>query len=258
MLKAFERALHPCKPPGLHLGLGRLAGSCSKDCALRILLWIGLCLLLLGLGFLADAPVARALTLHSSPGWRQLAIYASKAGEGWVVGLMGLAASLSLFLLRRFHASRGVFLVAFTGLMTGATATIIRSLLGRTRPDSHELQGFYGVWHDSHWIIGKYEFGAFPSGHVATVIGFAAAAWFIDKRFGALAALYALVVSWSRIALGCHHFSDEIAAAILGVCGAYFVLACLGPPISGLGQSLERIWLRRRKALPSLPANNQH
>src|SRR5690242_7414673 len=254
MLKAFERALHPCKPPGLHMGLGRSAWSCSRDCALRILLWIGLCLILLGLGFLADGPVARTLTLQSSPGWRQLAIYSSKSGEGWVVALMGLAGSLSLFLLRRFHASRGVFLVAFTGLMTGAMATIIRSLLGRTRPDSHELQGFYGVWHDSHWIIGKYEFGAFPSGHAATVIGLAAAAWLIDRRFGALAACYALLVSWSRIALGCHHFSDAVASAILGIYGAHLVLARLGPGVYCLSETLQNGWKSRKESGSSLNA----
>jgi len=257
MLKAFERALNPCKPTDLQMRLHRPAWAATKDCFHRVLFWVFVSLILLTLGFLADGPVARVLTLQSSTFWRQLAIYASKAGEGWVVALFGATASLLLFLVRRFQASREVFLVAFTGLLTGGAATVIRSLLGRTRPDSHELQGFYGVWHDSHWIIGKYEFGAFPSGHVATVIGLAAAAWFIDRRLGILALFYALVVSWSRIALGCHHFSDEIAAAIVGVYGAQLVLTRLGPPIFGLGQYLQETWLQRKRSTPRTPSQDK-
>lgn len=257
MLKAFERAFNPGKPTGSQMRENRLSWAPSKDCFHRVWFWVVTSLVLLALGFLADGPVARVLTLQSSTFWRQLALYASKAGEGWVVALVGATGSLLLFMARRFHASRGVFLVAFTGLLTGAAATVIRSLLGRTRPDSHELQGFYGVWHDSHWIIGKYEFGAFPSGHVATVIGLAAAAWLIDRRFGTLAFLYALLVSWSRIALGCHHFSDEIAAAIVGVYGAHLVLAWLGPTICGLGQYLQDTWVHRRRPLPQSPNQDE-
>lgn len=252
MLKAFERGLGPRKP-GINNGLSRCVGELAKGRVPAATLWLAFSMFLLCLAFLVDAPVARVFTLGSSNFWRQFAIWASKAGEGWVVGVAGIAGSLTLFLLRRFTASRRVFLVAFTGLITGAAATILRSLLGRTRPDSHEVQGFYGVWHDSHWIIGKYEFGAFPSGHVATVIGLAAAAWLIDRRFGALAAFYAVLVSWSRIALGCHHFSDAVASGILGIYGAQLILTRLGPSMHYLGQHFQNVWSARLR----LPARGQ-
>lgn len=251
MLKAIERALTPCKPDALRVGSLSSAWDLGRDRLQRPLFWSVFSLILLALAFLADGPVSRLLTLQTSSFWHHLALYASKAGEGWVVAVFGVTGSLLLFLLRRFQASRAIFLVAFTGLLTGAAATIIRSLLGRTRPDSHELQGFYGVWHDSHWIIGKYEFGAFPSGHAATVIGLAAAAWLLDRRFGTLAACYALLVSWSRIALGCHHFSDAVAAAILGIYGAHLILTRLGPSICSLGQYLQNAWLQRKGVVNS-------
>lgn len=253
MLKAHHHALNPRKA-GFCDGLGGSIQRRGKGGALRSTRWLALSILLLCAAFLIDEPVARIFTLQSSTFWKHLAAYSSKAGEGWVVAVAGAVLSLALFLLRRFAASRLVFLVAFTGLLTGAAATIIRSLLGRTRPSSHELQGFYGVWHDSHWIIGKYEFGAFPSGHAATVIGLAAAAWLIDRRFGMLAAIYAILVSWSRIALGCHHFSDAVAAAILGIYGAHLILTRLGPSIQQLGQSLQDAWLSRHRSLGS-PSN---
>jgi membrane-associated phospholipid phosphatase len=182
--------------------------------------------MVLTLGFFMDGPVARMFTLPFSGFWRHAAGYASKAGEGWVIALIGAIASAALFLARRFQASRAVFVVALTGLLSGATATVIRSLLGRTRPSSHEIQGFYGVWHHAHWIFGRYEFGSFPSGHAATAIGLAAAAWLIDRKIGILAGCYALLVSWSRIALGCHHFSDVVAAAILGIYCAHLLISC--------------------------------
>jgi hypothetical protein len=169
------------------------------------------------MAFLVDEQAARIIRLRSDNVWHSVAVYASKAGEGWVIVAAGAMFSLLLRWFRRPKASESVFLVALIGLITGATATVLRSLLGRTRPDSKELQGFYGLWHQEHWIIGKAEFGSFPSGHAATVIGLAMAAWLIDRRFGTVAAAYAIVVTWSRIALGCHHFSDTVAAAILGI-----------------------------------------
>ena len=256
VFKLSGRVFEPCKSHGLHLGASRSDWTASKDAVLRLVLWIVLSLLLLTVAFVADDRVANWLKLQSSGFWKQFAIYCSKAGEGWVVALVGGVASVLLFLGRRFEGSRRALLVAMTGLLTGGAATVIRSLLGRTRPSSHELQGFYGVWHDSHLIIGKYEFASFPSGHVATVIGLAAAAWLLDRRLGVLATLYAVLVSWSRIALGCHHFSDEVAAALLGIYGAHVVLTRLGPAVNSVVEHLQQVWLARRGRMPTHEGNN--
>jgi membrane-associated phospholipid phosphatase len=246
MPNASERSLTPrCKSGDWPVGSLQPAWELKKERIQRILVWSVLSLVALTLAFLADGSVARILTLQSSTFWRDLAVYSSKAGEGWVVATVGGIGSIVLFLCGRVHVSKILFLTAGTGLLTGAAATIIRSLIGRTRPDAQELQGFYGIWHDSHWIIGQYQFGAFPSGHAATVIGLAAATWLLDRRFGILAALYALLVSWSRIALNCHHFSDAIAAGILGVFGAQLVLTYIAPVVMSLLQHLHNAWLAR-------------
>jgi len=222
----------------------------SRNDLLRLCGWVGLSLILLTASFLMDQPVAHLLTVEPSGFWRHFAGYCSKAGEGWVVATIGVMGAVFFFLNQRYQASRDVLLVSITGLLTGAAATIIRSLLGRTRPSSHEIQGFYGIWHDSHWIIGRYEFGSFPSGHAATAIGLAAAAWLLDRRLGLLATLYALLVSWSRLALGCHHFSDEVAAALLAIYGAHVVLRRLRPKVFYV---VEQLRLARRPAQPACP-----
>jgi membrane-associated phospholipid phosphatase len=253
MVKVFACAFSTCKTAKLPTTYLPRAFYPLKRQPARVAFWIVLSVLVLLIAFGADAPVGHVVTVGSSPLLSLLAGCFSKAGEGWVVALTGATASLFLCWRRRFEASRAVFLIAMTGLLTGAAATIIRSLLGRTRPNAHELQGFYGIWHDSHCIIGKYEFGAFPSGHAATVIGLAAAAWLIDRRLGVLTTVYAVLVTWARIAMGCHHFSDAVASAILGIYGAHVVLARLGPTVYCFGEYLQNAWLERKGAGSQIP-----
>jgi undecaprenyl-diphosphatase len=205
-------------------------------------LWISVSCLAIGIALLLDDPIAHAANIDSSPFLQSFARLMSRLGEGWVVALLGVICPALLLLLAQTSAARVVFLVALIGLLTGATATVLRSVIGRTRPNAHIAQGVYGIRHDSHWIIGKTEFGSFPSGHAATVVGLAAAAWMMNRRLGVAAGAYATLVSWSRIALGYHHFSDIVAATILGVVGAHFLLTRAGVWLKPLGQALQGTW----------------
>jgi undecaprenyl-diphosphatase len=162
-----------------------------------------------------DDPVTGFFQLNAK-GWAwTTASLLSKYGDWPPLLVAGLAVVLFLLLLRRFEAGRLLLVVLIAGMLTGLSATVIRSLTGRTRPGAEAPQGFYGVRHDSHWIIGKYEFGSFPSGHTATVAGLAVAAWLVNRRFGAAAAIFGAAVAWSRMALHCHHFSDVVASTVL-------------------------------------------
>lgn len=238
MLKTLESAFGTGKLSHLR---GRVFPRNEKPSRISLqsaLLWSLLSVIIIAVSFRLDEPMSQLLTLGKTSAWIPMAQIASKTGEGWVVAVVGILCTLFLFWRRRFRGSEAAFLIGLAGLLTGATATILRSLLGRTRPTSGEVQGFYGVWHDSHFLVGKYEFGAFPSGHAATVIGVAAAAWLIDRRLGLLASVYALIVSWSRVALGCHHFSDIVAAGIVGIIGAQVILSRLGPGLHAIADLL--------------------
>lgn len=69
------------------------------------------------------------------------------------------------------------FFVTLTSELFGLAGIIIRLLAGRTRPSNHLVpQGFYGLWHDGHWIAEQYKFSSFSSGHAATAAGLVAAA----------------------------------------------------------------------------------
>ena len=197
-----------------------------------------------------DNRVDGALDASQNLPLHHFAWWCSKLGEGWVPAAVGIACTLLLALLNRPSAAAKILFVTLTCELTGLAGLLLRVLTGRTRPLAHVPQGFYGVWHDGHWILGKYEFSAFPSGHSATAVGLAAAAWLVHRGWGALASLYALAVLWSRIALQCHHLSDVVASTALAIPLALLSNKVLLPSVEFQVGNLHRAWqnLALRKA----------
>jgi len=208
----------------------------------NLLLW-----LLAGAGAVAlawplDNRVDAALAASHSHALYDFAWWCSKLGEGWVPAAAGIVCALLFVLLNRPGVAARIFFVALTCELTGLTGLILRILTGRTRPLAGVPQGFYGVWHGGHWIIGKYQFSAFPSGHAATAVGLAAAAWLVHRGWGALAAIYALAVMWSRVALQCHHLSDVVASTVLAIPLAIISKQVLFPSVEFQFGNLHRAW----------------
>jgi membrane-associated phospholipid phosphatase len=192
--------------------------SVSNKSRLSVWLWLLAGAAAVALAWPFDITVDTALTASPKGNLFKAAWLCSKLGEGWVTALFGIFFAAFFLVLNRPTAAAKIFFVALTSELTGLAALILRVLTGRTRPLNHDVpQGFYGVWHDGHWIIGKFLFASFPSGHAATVVGFAAAAWLVHRGWGAVAAVYALAVMWSRIALQCHHLTDVVASTMLAV-----------------------------------------
>jgi membrane-associated phospholipid phosphatase len=166
----------------------------------------------------------------------------SKYGDWqYLLGLGGVVIA-ALFLFRRYRASRVLTLILIAGMLAGFSCTLIRSTVGRTRPIAQHPQGFYGPRLDSHWIVGKYEFGAFPSGHTATAMGLAAAIWMFSRRWALVMGSVGAAIAWSRIALGCHHFSDVVAATVWAFFVAPAVVLLLNPILSRLWRKFFGRW----------------
>jgi membrane-associated phospholipid phosphatase len=182
-----------------------------------LFIWGGIGILAVLAAFALDGAVDGLLRLDSRGLIYKLAGLLSRTGDWPVLSVIGLCLVVLLYFLRRPEISRLILLVLVAGMLAGFSATVIRSCAGRTRPSSQLPQGFYGPRHDSRWIFGRYEFGAFPSGHTATVAGLTAALWLVRRRWAAAFAVFAVAVGWSRIALNCHHFSDVVAAAVWGI-----------------------------------------
>jgi membrane-associated phospholipid phosphatase len=165
-----------------------------------------------------DASVDKALLAAGNPNLKAFASAFSKIGEGWVIALIGILGMTIFLFLKRTELASKFFFVALTSEVAGLAATILRIFIGRTRPNNHSVpQGIYGVWYHGHWIIGKYAFSSLPSGHAATAVGLAAAAWLIHRGWSAIFFIYALGVMWSRIALAAHHLSDVTASIFLAI-----------------------------------------
>ncbi len=181
-------------------------------------LWLLAAGAVLGLSWLLDNRVGAALDATRDPALKNFAWWCSKIGDGWVPAAAGFFFAAVFLVAKRPVVAAKIFFVMLTCELTGLAATILRVLFGRARPLNHDVPpGFYGVWHDGHWIIGKFAFSSFPSGHAATAAGLAAAVWLVHRGWGLVAMLYAVAVMWSRIALQCHHLSDVVASTLLSI-----------------------------------------
>jgi membrane-associated phospholipid phosphatase len=195
-------------------------------------LWLIAGIILVAAMFPLDDAVDGALVVPPSSPLHELAWWCSKLAEGWVIAVVGILLAAFLAWRKKPALAANVFFVGFTSEIAGLIALILRLLFGRTRPTAPLPQGFYGLWHDGHWLIGKYQFSSFPSGHSATAAGLVAAAWLVNRRWGAVALIYAVAVMWSRIALRCHHLSDVVASAVMSVMVALLLKKYFAPRIA--------------------------
>lgn len=190
-----------------------------------------------------DTRVCIALDATNHATLHQIAWWCSKFGEGWVIAVVGIFFSLIYLLANRPGVAANIFFVALTSELTGLAATILRLFFGRARPSNHEVaQGFYGMWHDGHWILGQFKFSSFPSGHTASAVGLMAAAWLVHRGWGALLAVYAVAVMWSRLALQAHHLSDVLASTVLAITLAVWMKPFLLTSIEFQFGNLHRAW----------------
>ncbi len=146
------------------------------------------------------APVAR------SSAWRWGARLLAHSGDSWVVvPALLLAAWL-------WPPARPRLLVATLAVLVMAGLVLaLKFAIRRERPRS--------PW--GH-IYRKTDPHAFPSGHAARVWLLAGLAWaWLPPGLALGLTLWALGVSWARLALGLHYPTDVLAGGLLGLAGAW-------------------------------------
>jgi membrane-associated phospholipid phosphatase len=209
-------------------------------------IWLLIGVAIVGASFLLDDRVGLALDVTQDPALKQFAKWCSKLGEGWVIAVAGIGLSLIFFLCHRPQTAARIFFVALTSELVGLVVVILRLLFGRARPNNHEVPpGFYGLWHDGHWIAGQFKFSSFPSGHAATAVGLVAAAWLLHRGWALALMPYALAVTWSRMALECHHLSDVLASTVLAIALAVWLKPRLQTSVEFHFGNLHRAWRKK-------------
>ncbi len=132
----------------------------------------------------------------------------------WVFAVLGAGALVSQF--RGDRGSRRFYLALLLAAgIAGGSATLIRSVTGRTRPSATVTQGWYGLRSEGRWLIGVRDYNAFPSGHTATLAGIAALLVVRRHRAAPVGVSLTALVAWTRISVGAHRISDVVASDVL-------------------------------------------
>lgn len=162
---------------------------------------------------IATADLALLRAARGTPTWATVFFFAiTTVGGGWG------AVALLPFLARQATRVAAGWLVAAL-VATSATVTLIKTLVGRTRPcDTLDwCPPVFGSSPGGH---------SFPSGHASGAFAFAVFVSIRRPTLAPLALAFAAAVAWSRVHLGVHYPSDVTAGALLGSAyGAAFAWA---------------------------------
>jgi undecaprenyl-diphosphatase len=153
-----------------------------------------------------DRRLMLRLNRWRAPGWvRQWMLIASRAGDGWLWGTIGLAL---LFFggPHRFQALVAGALAVATGQLT---FRVLKRIIGRERPCATEP-------HAWSMLLPPDRF-SFPSGHSITAFACATTLTLFYPALSLGLIFCALSVAASRVILGLHYLSDVVAGMLIGI-----------------------------------------
>jgi len=172
---------------------------------------------LLLFAFAMDSTVDLWAAAHRHPQWYAAAQMCSRYFAWHWLMVLAVAGLACAWLSKRRAWIRVLCAMIMAASLAGLSADLLRGMTGRTRPYYREVpQGFYGVRHDSRWLITKHAFNSFPSGHTAAITGFAVPLLWWRRRLLLVIVPLIGAVGAARIYLGSHHLSDVLASVVLG------------------------------------------
>ncbi|MCF6273772.1 MAG: phosphatase PAP2 family protein [Rhodobacteraceae bacterium] len=106
---------------------------------------------------------------------------------------------------------------------TGILVMILKVIVGRARPYMGDI-GFFPFTFGS-------EYASWPSGHATTAFAFAVAVGLAIPVLRGPLFILAILVAYSRMALGVHYLGDVIMGATIGSLGAVLIYRALAPKL---------------------------
>lgn len=225
--------------PAAHASLTASPADCRRPRNRRgkWLLLVSIVILLIAAAFACDSSVESFVVKHPNVQLDAIARIISRYCD-WPYLLLCAVLTLAVSYWRGNRRwTRIALALLVSSAIAGALCTSIRSVTGRTRPEAKVAQGWYGMRHDSQWLVGKEAYNSFPSGHVGTAAGFAGILILGVRRSRIFAVLLGAAVAWSRMFMQFHHLSDVIVASVIGLSVAYYTWHVLMPK---LGPALMR------------------
>lgn len=119
--------------------------------------------------------------------------------------------------------SNNAFLIFCSVLCAGIVVKILKFVIGRARPVFYEaldMTGFFPMTHE--WA-----FNSMPSGHTAVSFAGLVMIGMLVPRYRVVTWGVAIVVGFSRVAIGAHWPTDVILGAFIGMVIADIVKGCL-------------------------------
>jgi undecaprenyl-diphosphatase len=157
-----------------------------------------------------DHGLMRRLNRWRAPRWiRMWMLFATRAGDGWLWGAIGIALLLSGD-PQRFHAVEAGVLAVGAGILIFHR---IKRAVGRVRPRDIEP-------HCWACIVTRDRF-SFPSGHSTTAFAVAVSIGSFYPEVLPLLLVLAANVAISRVIVGMHFLSDVLVGSAMGMLLGY-------------------------------------
>jgi undecaprenyl-diphosphatase len=160
--------------------------------------------------FAPDNNLMRRFNRWRAPRWvRWWMLLATRAGDGWLWGMIGIAVLLSSD-PERFRAIEAAACAVATGILLFHR---VKRMVGRIRPRDIEPH----CW--AH-IMTRDKF-SFPSGHSTTAFAVALSLGSFYPEIMPVLLILAVNVAVSRIVIGMHYLSDVVVGSGMGVLLGY-------------------------------------
>ena len=186
--------------------------SAMQNNTIRLVTAVALAILCAASYLWMDLPVTDFLLATRPPLLTAIFKQITRLGESQWYLAGGLLVWLNFRKKDDRKASQGLLLFSSVAI-SGITANILKSLLGRARPRLYIHEQIYGFdfFHiDYAWL-------SFPSGHSATALGAASVLALCFPRLRIPFYAAGILIALSRVILTQHYLSDIIAGSILGL-----------------------------------------